>query len=55
MGSGVRVGDLGSGGRVGLGKLGFTKSQGSGLVGCLVGNLVVWLVASDLIWMINLS
>ena len=48
VGLGVRVGDLGSGGRVGLGKLGFR-------VGWLFGNLVVWLVASDLIWMINLS
>ena len=39
-----------------LNQLGFTKSWGLGLVGCLVHtNLVVWLAASDLIWMINLS
>ena len=40
VGLGVRVGDLGSGGRVGLGKLGFRKV---GVWGWLVVWLVTWL------------
>ena len=37
VGLGVRVGDLGSGGRVGLGKLGFRKVR-------VQGWLVVWFI-----------